>query len=97
MNARRFRGPSCPPTICCSGPELSHGDAERATAWPYGELPGVLLLVGSLARRKRDEARGCAGSVRSAAVAGIPELAAYNGACSGRRTLYTGLRFSLEA
>ncbi|MFS0718948.1 hypothetical protein ABC337_18180 [Arthrobacter sp. 1P04PC] len=48
-----------------------------------------------LVRWKRDEARGRASSDRAAALAGIPELAAYNGACSGRRTLYTGLRFSL--
>lgn len=61
------------------------------------KLPEVLLLMFILVRWKRDEARGRASSDRAAALAGIPELAAYNGACSGRRTLYTGLRFSLEA
>lgn len=47
-------------------------------AWSYGELPGVLLLMFILVRWQRDEARGWARSDRAAALAGTPELDAYN-------------------
>ncbi|WP_346927564.1 cytochrome c oxidase assembly protein [uncultured Arthrobacter sp.] len=47
-------------------------------AWSYGELPGVLLLLFILVRWQREEARGWVSSDRAAAVAGTPELDAYN-------------------
>ncbi len=47
-------------------------------AWSYGELPGVLLLMFILVRWQRDETRGWARADRRSAVAGDPELDAYN-------------------
>ncbi|MCW3767323.1 MULTISPECIES: cytochrome c oxidase assembly protein [Paenarthrobacter] len=47
-------------------------------AWSYGELPGVLLLMFILVRWQREEARGWVKADRSAAVAGDPDLDAYN-------------------